>query len=339
VGPYVADRKPANNYSDQSGNYAKDYSRPYEEHNAPTEKPKRRGLCGLSLVVTWCIAVGIFLVIAGAVAGGVVGGLKSHNTTTVNDGGGGNGSSGTSNSTTGPTTGPLANSELAALNWTDSTSTERRAVFYQKNGALFLSQYFTGNKTWSSFNISALFKDSTTPLNVKVGTPLAVGGWSTNVYDAATGTTGENFLIGLYFLDIENYITELNSRDEDLLVWSQGDVRANSILTADNSRLAAIGHVCRNCQNVLAVGYQDADRVATWTNNSDWTSLYPMDQAYPGTGLAAIPFGAADGDFSVANETRFFYDSNGAVEVSIYNKFGFNKGEFLIYYTSSAVDR
>lgn len=337
-GPYQATTNPENKLYSQSVSTAAGYNGPYQtpvvghnvpEYNGPTEKARPTGfICGLSRIASWCIVVGIALVVIGAIVGGVVGGLTSHHSesTASKDG-----TSTPTTNATGPTTGPLAKSQLAAFNWTDSASTERRAVFYELDGALFLSQYFEGNKTWGAFNISATFDKSSTRLHVKSGTPLAVAAWSTNVYNAATGATGENFLLGLYFVDIENYLSEVNTRDEDLQTWNTGNLRGESILADDDSRLAAVAHICQDCTNALCVGYQDTDRVVRWTNNTAWDAQYAMDQAYPGTGLAAIPFGGANGNYSVANETRFFYDSNGAVEVSIFNQFGFNLGKYFFH--------
>ncbi|KAF7538418.1 hypothetical protein G7054_g3014 [Neopestalotiopsis clavispora] len=163
----------------------------------------------------WLIIVAI-VVFVGVLAGGLAGGLLSRNRSgaSTDPATADNATTSTpTNATTPSSTGPLALSQLASLNWTDTSQVLRRAVFYQYDDALFLSQYHQSNNSWTALNISDVFEGEGISINAKQGTPLATA--ATSIDDINAGLT--DFTATLFYIDTDNYIQELVCNDEDLL--------------------------------------------------------------------------------------------------------------------------
>jgi hypothetical protein len=126
---------------------------------------------------------------------------------------------------------------MAALNWTDEESIERRAVFYQMHGALFVSQaQGTGqNATWTQLNISDQFMGGA--LSPRNGTPLAAGATPWQAGKGAPWDAGEAFAVTLYYLNEDNQVCQLSSSVGDLSTWQGTEVFVSS--PSDQSQLAA----------------------------------------------------------------------------------------------------
>lgn len=119
----------------------------------------------------WVSVAASLILLAVVIAGGVIGGLSStshHPSNLLPE-------------TGAKQQGQLSGSKLAALNWTDEDNIKCHAVFYQKNGAHFLSQAqitSTGSSqsaTWTHLNISdqLVRNGDDLALNLREGTPLA----------------------------------------------------------------------------------------------------------------------------------------------------------------------
>jgi hypothetical protein len=134
------------------------YTAPPPEANS---RRKTRHLWGLPRTVFWICVLLVVVVLAAAIGGGVAGGLKSHNshpaTGAIVTPSSSQPTPTQSSTSSTPTQSPLSGSKLAVLNWTDEVSTERHAVFYQIDSALFVSQAQGQNTTWTHLNISAQF--------------------------------------------------------------------------------------------------------------------------------------------------------------------------------------
>lgn len=291
----------------------------------------------------WLIIVAIVVFVC-ALAGGLAGGLLSRNrsgASNTDDATADNATTSTpTNATTPSSTGPLALSQLASLNWTDSSQVLRRAVFYQYDDALFLSQYHQSNESWTAHNISDVFEREGISINAKQGTPLATA--ATSIDDINAGLT--DFTATLFYIDTDNYIQELVCNDEDLLSsWSLGDLQNHNIKAAENSNLAALAYFCPNdgkaylCNNQFTIMYQAEDQNIMFVGATAWEPS-KLAAGWPGGGVAMYPFASDDGtNITDVSEIRFYYQTNTIIELSIQNYLGRSEGlypvsclEFLI---------
>ncbi|KAH8655338.1 hypothetical protein BX600DRAFT_515169 [Xylariales sp. PMI_506] len=310
-----------------------DNNRDNETGAVPPLTPPPKRICGLSRTWFWLVIGGI-IIVAGALAGGLAGGLLSRNHKTGNSDNSANNS--TSNGTTIEGTGPLAASQLAALNWTDSTDTRWRTIFYQNNGALFYNQYHTSNSSWTSLNLSAAFEsqNSGKSLSVQLGTPLAVAAPSREDVERL-GL--DSFIISLYYVDANNYVRDLYTKDESLSSWSQGNLSSTSIKAAANTHLAASAFYCPNddanwvCNNQFTVYYQDPDGYVRLITGPDWADVGKLDVTVLGASIAMFPFASNNGgNITDVSELRFFYYSNSDVLMCYQNLNGLGRFNDLI---------
>lgn len=120
---------------------------------------KRATICGLSRRTFW-IALGVSAaLIIGAVVGGVVGGLVCK-------------SSASSPRAIANTTSLLPNSNLASVNWVDSSGATHYCMYFQDiNNSLVQSAWDSANQTW----VASQILNGTNNLvgNIKPGTPIA----------------------------------------------------------------------------------------------------------------------------------------------------------------------
>lgn len=321
------------------------------EHVPPPQETNQAGtrICGLSRKMFWIVLV-IALLLIGGIAGGVAGGLASRKSansadssaspTTSSTSSPTSTSSPSSTSTTGSSPGALANSQIAALNWTDSDNLLRRAIFYQHNGALLFSQYHTANSSWTQFNISAVFESETSAdaLNVKAGTPLAVAAVSLDDVNFLRDTEGISaFVASLYFIDSSNHLRELYSRDFDLATWSQGDLKDASLVAADGSHISALAYYCprltdagptdANCTDQFVITYQNSNGEVMKADGPNWNSPQTVDRAYENSSIAIIPLASGEGrnTFDVS-EMRIFYYSDNVIDFMYWNYYGLMEG-------------
>ncbi|KAH8655835.1 hypothetical protein BX600DRAFT_470392 [Xylariales sp. PMI_506] len=301
---------------------------------------KRKGWCGLSLRATWLVAIAVVVILAAALGGGIGGGLAARNksTSTQNDSSGtgsGSGSdpgSSTGNSTSGTTpeaSNPLSGSYLTALNWTDSSSTQRRTVFYQYNESLFYSDFYTTNNSWVTVNVSDIFAQNASlgALDIKAGTALAVDSPSRQDIDYLGS---EYFSITLYYMSKDNYLQELVTRDESLGVWTRGALSSVGIKAASNTTLASVAYYCPNvgvswvCNDETSLFYQDPDGNVLLATGPGWSSgINQLGTANLGVSLAISPFASSSGkNVTDVSELRMLYVSSSNVELVIQNYLG-----------------
>jgi hypothetical protein len=206
---------------------------------------------------------------------------------------------------------------MAALNWTDEESIERRAVFYQMHGALFVSQaQGTGqNATWTQLNISDQFMGGA--LSPRNGTPLAAGATPWQAGKGAPWDAGEAFAVTLYYLNEDNQVCQLSSSVGDLSTWQGTEVFVSS--PSDQSQLAAVGYYCGSgCLNAMCVVFQGDDGILRCACGPDaWANV---GAAYQNSPVALVPF-AADYGTNVAydSELAVLYLDGIDVNVLVYN--------------------
>ncbi|RYP92049.1 hypothetical protein DL770_001827 [Monosporascus sp. CRB-9-2] len=264
------------------------------------------GFCGLPRRWRWIVGVLATLVLLGIIAGAVVGSLARDLLST--------GSYRSGSGLTPTVLDPWEFSKLAGLSWTDGANATRHAVFYQLEGALMLQLYHSGNQTWTPHNISADFAPQNLNVpNVKTATPLAV---------AATPPPPQRnsdvpFAAALYYMNMDNEIREVVSRDEDLAVWGYGEDHPPRS-AANYTQLAAAADFCSTgCRDAFCYAYQDRDQVVMLACGDNWDNATRLDGAHPGGALALIPVAAAaqsesdggdgDGDTGRAHELRLFH--------------------------------
>ncbi|KAN0095593.1 hypothetical protein V8E51_016304 [Hyaloscypha variabilis] len=282
---------------------------------------RTRYRCGMTNRLFWvCVAVslvGLAMIIAGAVTG-VLKNPRHHSPSTIPQ-------------ADPKQQGPLSGSKLAALNWTDEANIERRAVFYQLNGALFLSQTQSSsqNASWTHLNISDQFvtDEGALALNAREGTPLAVAAtpWPAGVgapWDASLAFAVTLF----YFDDINNQIRLLWSGAGNLSVWQEGgdwnEVAISSV--PETSQLAAVGYYCASgCQNSMCVAFQGDDATVQSSCShafGEFSTPTSVTTASPNSSLALIPF-AANYGFNVTydSELAVFFVNNIDVNTVVFN--------------------
>lgn len=292
----------------------------------PTPAAAQNRFCGLSRKALWMVIILVLLSIGGIV-GGVAGGLTSREPRNEP------GNSTATEPTSGSATGVLSSSQLATINWTDSASVQRRAVFYQRSGALFYSQYHASNKSWTQFNISAVFEREPPEdaLRVKFGTPLATGAVSLEDIEYAT-TEGHStvFAACLYFMDDDNHLREVYSNDYDLTSWVQGSLKDASLEAAGDSHLSALADYCPNpqCTSQFILTYQGTDGEIMMASGPSWTSPRQVDMGNTASALAIIPMASNGGrNITDISEMRIFYYSNTAFEFYYWNFKGLVSGK------------
>jgi hypothetical protein len=198
----------------------------YTTHPPEANSTRETRYCWGLPRTAFCICVLLVVVVlAAAIGGGVAGGLKSHNShpvtgviVTLSS----SQPTPTQSSTpSNPTHSPLSGSKLAVLNWTDEASIERRAVFYQIDSALFVSQAQGQNTTWTHLNISAQFLqyEGELALDLRSGTPLAVSATPWQAGKNAPWVGGAAFIITLFYFDQLNQIRQLWTNAGDLSIW------------------------------------------------------------------------------------------------------------------------
>lgn len=178
----------------------------------------------------------------------------------------------------------LANSGLAAVNWTDSSGTDRSAVFYQDgSNSVMVALRDSVSNEWTQSNVTAAIMNNTgaSRLDVLSGTPLAA---VTNRYQ-----------VSLYYLTTANNVAEIWASDIVGEVWFAGALQTSlSPLAALNgSQLSAFWQICNNCSNSLYVLFQDDGGepiMANLTNNAWAFASLNATSPINGTGLAIRPF-------------------------------------------------
>ncbi|KAI0110773.1 hypothetical protein GGR51DRAFT_75953 [Nemania sp. FL0031] len=219
-----------------------------------------RRKCGLPIRTFYIILVVVAVVAIGAIAGGIAGGLsssKSHHSPTAtptatdiptDDG----------NSTSPPPNQPVAlnileASRLSSTNWTDQNGFFHRFVFFQDpSNAIIARRWDSQNNTWSTNNLTDIFRQTRTPLNpLAPYTPLA---------SAACYFSNKTNEVHLYYLAPDNTITGVAVYD--LIVspeqWQYDTLGDSTLVAASGSQLAAAWTRCwaDDCPGHWALAYQ-----------------------------------------------------------------------------------
>ncbi|RYP44714.1 hypothetical protein DL768_008845 [Monosporascus sp. mg162] len=276
---------------------------------------KATGCYGLSRKTSWMVGIAVTLVLLGALIGGLVGGLglaKRKDTaeeSNSRDSQTATGTEGGDNQEPPNANQTIFRSQIAALNYTDESATMRRAIFYQREtGSLWLSLHHPRNNSWTQFNISDTFasKADGRYRNPKAGTPLAASALPRGNVNAV-GPLDVTMAIGLYYLDAEGRVHELNVFEETLREWKLGGLSRNAIIYAsEESQLSAVGFFCPGgyCTNTMCIAYQKEDR-----------NLY-----YRGTPLALMPTADEEGrNVTQQSSMRLYYYVSSEIWVDAYS--------------------
>ncbi|RYP81634.1 hypothetical protein DL770_005842 [Monosporascus sp. CRB-9-2] len=276
---------------------------------------KATGCCGLSRKASWMIGIAVALVLLGALIGGVVGGLGAANAREAAE----ESNSGDSQTTTRTDGGdnqepPNANrtifrSQIAALNYTDLSATMRRAVFYQREtGSLWVSLHHPHNNSWTQHNISDTIVGKTNGgyYHPKLSTPLAVAALPRGNVNGV-GPSDVDMAIGLYYLDEDERVHELNGFEETLRDWWVGGLtNGATVYASEESQLSAMGFFCPGgyCSNTICIAYQGEDR-----------RLY-----YRGTPLAFMPTADEEGrNVTQQSSMRLYYYASNEIWVDAWS--------------------
>ncbi|KAI1330026.1 hypothetical protein F5Y16DRAFT_364718 [Xylariaceae sp. FL0255] len=277
------------------------------------------GLKKKSFLIVLAVAA---LIVVAALAGGLGGGLASKNgSKSSGSTPGSSGGNGTTNGTT-----PLIDSQLAAINYTDSGGNTRYAVFYQSSGYLMLS-YGQGDGSttiWTQVNISQQFEGKTgdSAVSPLPGTPLAAAAapWQ--------GIPDQSFTASLFYIDETNLVRQLTSTADDLSTWTYGTQwqYASKYVADSGSKLGAVPYYCDgDCQNAICATYQASDLQIWVSCSSAWNILTKVVMAYPESPMATIQFSAANGqNITNVDELRLFYYSDTAIQDEFFNYNGDN---------------
>lgn len=207
----------------------------------------------------------------------------------------------------------LGNSGLAAVNWTDSSGTDRSAVFYQDgSNSVMVALRDSVSNEWTQSNVTAAIMNNTgaSRLDILSGTPLAA---VTNRYQ-----------VSLYYLTTANSVAEIWASDIVGGVWYAGALQTSlSPLAAMNgSHLSAFWQICTNCSNSLYMMFQDNSgelQMANLTNNAWSLGSLNVSTAINGTGLAVRPFTEAQGAGQFGTDPgalrMYSFDDNGLLEM------------------------
>lgn len=207
----------------------------------------------------------------------------------------------------------LDNSGLAAVNWTDSSGTDRSAVFYQDgSNSVMVALRDSISNEWTQSNVTAAIMNNTgaSRLDVLSGTPLAA---VTNRYQ-----------VSLYYLTTTNSVAEIWASDIVGEVWYAGALQTSlSPLAALNgSHLSAFWQICTNCSNSLYVVFQEDSgqlQMANLTNNVWASAALDESSSINGTGLAICPFTEDEGAGKFGTDPgslrMYSFDDTGLLEL------------------------
>lgn len=273
----------------------------------PKQEPRRK--CGLPLCSFYIVLSVVTILILGAIAGGIGGGLSSksrHDQDQEDD---------TSNDGNVPTEGGnltdptsyhiLPTSHISATNWTDPDGYTHRFVFFQDGfGAIVVRRWDAQNQSWSTDNLTDIFQTSRAPINpLSPSTPLASASVSFNEINSTRNQ------ILLWYMAPDNTITSVEVQDlvDAPEEWTLNTLDGEVIEAYPGSQLAAAWNRCWDiCAGYWALAYQrPGDAGINLLNESDTshTSLaVESDRVVAGTSLAVTPEVQTDGD-SVARLT------------------------------------
>lgn len=187
--------------------------------------------------------------------------------------------------------------------------------------------------------------------SVKAGTPLAAAA------TPATRGSGTAFAAVLYYLNSDNEVRELVSRDgAGLGSWAYGEghpARSAANWTqlaaapdfCDAGGTAAAGADSENgvgCRNAFCYAYQDRDQNVMFACGDHWDEPTQLDSAHPGGALALVPFvseqqgggggggGSDNTTTTIAREMQLFHYTDTTVKLfHVFSNSSWDAGESL----------
>ncbi|KAI2464884.1 hypothetical protein F4781DRAFT_51556 [Annulohypoxylon bovei var. microspora] len=248
---------------------------PFQEQpqEQPQEKPQQQPnsrICGLPRRKFYLALTAGILVIIAAIAGGVAGGLASKQHFPPKHGADNDGSQANNGTTaTRPNVNVLALSKLAASNRTDLDGHTHRTVFFQDpSSALVARRWDSVNATWETTNLTAVMRDTATPLNLLPGAPLAAA----SCLYAATNASETH----LWFAAPDNAVSALRlmAPEADPDGWEYDDLSGARIETLPGTQIAAVWQRCwrPGCAGSWIVAYQTPDGDIGVANATAWAS-------------------------------------------------------------------
>lgn len=210
----------------------------------------------------------------------------------------------------------LNTTQLAAVNWTDTTGVARSALFYQDSeSSILVSLRDSISNEWYYSNVTQAVLNMTgaDELDVLAGTPLAA---VTNSYQ-----------ISLYYLTNDNFVAEIWASDIIGETWFAGELGTRLAPQAmEGSKLSAYWQICENCTNSLFLAYQEPSgsiQLCNLTNNT-WSYAGPIgtELSTNGTGLSLRPFTDNDGIGqygTIDNALRVYHFDNSGKLLEIMN--------------------
>ncbi|KAI7787335.1 hypothetical protein LA080_016410 [Diaporthe eres] len=249
----------------------------YDQMQIQDEESRDVKVCGMGSRVFMCVAIGllVFVLVLLATVLGVTLTMKGQK-------------SSSSSASTGILT-ILNTTQLAAVNWTDTTGVARSALFYQESdSSILVSLRDSVSNEWYYSNVTQAVLNMTGAdnLDVLAGTPLAA---VTNSYQ-----------VSLYYLTNDNFVSEIWASDVIGEVWFAGELGTRLAPQAmEGSKLSAYWQICENCTNSLFLAYQEpagSIQLCNLTNNTwSFSGTIGTELSTNGTGLALRPFTDNDG--------------------------------------------
>lgn len=269
----------------------------YDQMQIQDEESRDVKVCGMGSRVFMCVAIGllVFVLVLLATVLGVTLTMK--------------GQKSSSSSASHDILTILNTTQLAAVNWTDTTGVARSALFYQESdSSILVSLRDSVSNEWFYSNVTQAVLNTTgaDALDVLSGTPLAA---VTNSYQ-----------VSLYYMTNNNHVAEIWASDIVGEVWFAGELGTRLAPQAmEGSKLSAYWQICENCTNSLFLTYQEPSgsiQLCNLTNNT-WSFAGPIgtELSANGTGLAIRPFTDNDGAGkygSIDNALRVYHsDTSG----------------------------
>ncbi|KAK7990470.1 hypothetical protein PG990_014750 [Apiospora arundinis] len=287
---------------------------------------------GLSTCEFWIVVIVLNILLTAAIAGGIAGGLLGNRSQSERSSSHRGSDSPEAPSVSGLSTSAPTTSHLNAVSWTGSDGTARRAVFYQRDGTLYVSR--TGDTGWVEEPIQ-LSQDPEDSFDVKNGTPLASASIPRAFFPEGGGGTGGAGTM-LFYLDSANRIRDLVSWSDDLRAWEKGRFWNSSVTVGADSNLAVVGHYCPQfCLNSTLVVFQDSEGYLNYIAGNGVRGSGRITEANPGSPLTMFSTPMISmGWVNVAagmSQVRLLYYRRGQVAEHIFNNktdFTWNSGAY-----------
>lgn len=249
----------------------------YDQMQIQDEESRDVKVCGMGSRVFMCVAIGllVFVLVLLATVLGVTLTMK--------------GQKSSSSSASHDILTILNTTQLASVNWTDTTGVARSALFYQESdSSILVSLRDSVSNKWYYSNVTQAVLNMTgaDTLDVLAGTPLAA---VTNSYQ-----------VSLYYMTNDHFVSEIWASDIIGETWFAGELGTRLAPQAmEGSKLSAYWQICENCTNSLFLTYQEPSgsiQLCNLTNNT-WSFSGPIgtELSTNGTGLALRPFTDNDG--------------------------------------------